>query len=449
MFTEINTSQIDIHSVAIVRNGNLITEAYADPYTRQSKQGIYSVTKSIISALIGLAIQEDTIKNVDERIVDLLTDTSFDNEDEEKRSITIKHLLTMTSGLNWPELTGAYYGDNNIIFKMSNSPNWVDFIRDQPMLAPPGQLFNYSSGNSHLLSAIITKSTGIPTQDYAAKKLFLPLGINDLQWDSDPQGIANGGFGLKMKTLDLARFGLLYLNNGKWAHNKQLLSPDWIKQSTQILAGGEYGYQWRISADGDYYARGFRGQYIFISPSNNLLAVFTSDLNLNDELLPYQLFTRYVKKSVKSSSPLQGNITAKDTYNNALTHFQTPDLLSTDLPDKAMQISGATYQFEPNEYGYQELSFNFDEKSNEGLYTLHIQGGPTLVQTFGLDGRYRTQDNNSLKGFWKEDSFVLNEKYSGVPFTYTSTFSFNKDGIQLDFSSSEGQSFSLSGKKKS
>jgi CubicO group peptidase (beta-lactamase class C family) len=284
-----------VDSMLIVRNGYLVKENYANSYDANTRHQIFSVTKSIISALVGIAIEEGKIKGIDQPIADyypeLMNDTQL-----AKKSITIKHLLTMTSGLNWPELAIPYTSSENPLVQMYESPNQVKFILERDMSSEPGELYNYSSADSHLLSAIVQSAVGMTTEQYAREKLFKPIGISDIEWPSDEQGISLGGAGLFLLPVDMARFGYLYLRNGVW-EDQQIIPSSWVQQSTTLQASGmfKYGYLWRIGDEGDYYAMGYRGQFILVSPKLDLVVVFTGDLE--DEFMPLIQFNQ-LKKAV-------------------------------------------------------------------------------------------------------------------------------------------------------
>jgi len=175
-----------------------------------------------------IAFKDGLLDSPNHRVLDFFDRRSIANVDDKKEAITVQNLLDMTSGLEWTE---PLNGRPDSLFEWERSPDWVKFILDRPMSSAPGDAFNYNSGNTHLLSAIITKLTGMSTLEYAKAKLFGPLGINDVSWGHDPQGISNGGQGLYLQPRDMAKIGYLYLRNGAW-EGKQLLPSDWIDKVT-------------------------------------------------------------------------------------------------------------------------------------------------------------------------------------------------------------------------
>lgn len=215
----------DMDSVLVTRHGQIVLEATYAPFRAGLRHRFYSATKSVVSTLVGMALADGRLDSTDRRVVDFFADRTIANLDDAKKAITVQHLLDMTSGLAWQE--GVNGGAESYI-AMARSPDWQQFILDQPMTTPPGSRFYYNSGNSHLLSAIVGKVTGRSTLDYARERLFGPLGIDDVLWRVDPQGVSNGGSDLYLQPRDMAKIGYLYLRGGVW-EGKQILPASWIE----------------------------------------------------------------------------------------------------------------------------------------------------------------------------------------------------------------------------
>jgi CubicO group peptidase (beta-lactamase class C family) len=156
------------------------------------------------------------LQSVNHPVLDLFADRQVANLDARKKAMTLEHLLTMSSGLEWPESGNAYTTLDNPYIRMMRSPDWVQFVLDRPMVQQPGATFNYNSGASHLLSAIVQKTSRLSTLAFAHEYLFKPLGITDVVWGTDAAGIAVGGSDLRLTPRDMARFGYLYLKDGVW-----------------------------------------------------------------------------------------------------------------------------------------------------------------------------------------------------------------------------------------
>ncbi|MFX0107640.1 MAG: serine hydrolase domain-containing protein, partial [Candidatus Hodarchaeota archaeon] len=190
---------------------------------------------------------------------------------------------------------------------MMDSPDWIQYVLDKPMADVPGETFNYNSGGSHLLSAIVNRTTGIPTQSYADTNLFQPLGISDYEWMIDPQGIAAGHIGLNITPRDMAKLGFLYLNNGTW-DGEQLVPSTWVSASTQVQAPGQnYGFQWWVDQSNDaYYAYGTDGQIIWVQPKNDLIVVFTSSAASYLSLIPTYIISALLPPTTTTNGGTDG-----------------------------------------------------------------------------------------------------------------------------------------------
>ena len=281
----------EIHAVVIIKDGVLIDEYYNKGYDETSGFWMASVTKSVTGALVGVAIEEGLVGGTDDSIAAYLPEVSGTS----KAEITIGHLLQHTSGVEWYQWgVGSRTGR-----EMRNSENWVEFWLARQMATTPGSAFSYSNANSHMLSVILQRQTGMTMREYAQDRLFTPMGITVVDWDEDPQGHTNGATGLTLTPRDVAKFGQLYLNGGRW-DGDQLVPAVWVEQSTQAQfprydRSGSYGYQWWIQTFGgydNYYAMGTGGQYIFVAPELALVTVITS--TCRDTYAPWPYYTDYI-----------------------------------------------------------------------------------------------------------------------------------------------------------
>lgn len=277
--------QASMRSILIIRNGYLVHENYLSSfYNENISINIYSCTKSVTSALIGKAIEEGHIGSVKDPVVDYFPNRTIDNLSTWKKAMTIEDLLTMRSGLAWDE--SDYSNPNNDYSQMYSAPDTVQYVLDKPMSSTPGTLWEYNTGCSHLLSAIIDNTTEIGTRNFAQSRLFEPLGIELPPWTLDRQDIPYGGSNLRLTPRQMAKFGFLYLNNGSW-DNQQQIPSEWVSNSTQAVGyqstSWSYGYQWWSSPNrNSYSARGYGGQYIVVIPNLDMVIVFTANSNLVD-----------------------------------------------------------------------------------------------------------------------------------------------------------------------
>jgi CubicO group peptidase (beta-lactamase class C family) len=308
MFDYIEQQKLDVHGILVVRNGCTVVEAYYPLYGPKTSHSTASVGKSFTGALVGIAIREGYIEGVEQKVADFFPDHSDWQNDPLKQAMTIEHLLTMTSGLDWPETAASYSSSQNVMNEMMRSADWVGFVLDRPMAAAPGATFNYSSGASHLLSAIVQEATGMRTFAFAREYLFEPLGISHVSWPSDPDGIAFGAGGLRLTPRDMAKFGQLYLQGGVW-EGKQIVPAEWVEASIapQVHAHGAasyYGYQWWVRGNGIFAAHGYRGKRIFVIPDLEMVVVFTADLSGN---APSVILSNFIIPAARSSEPLPEN----------------------------------------------------------------------------------------------------------------------------------------------
>lgn len=265
-----------INAEVIVKDGVIVDEYYKDGYDQNSVFTLQSTSKSVTSALIGIAIDKGYIPSVNEPISTYFPQI-LESGSEYKSQITIWNLLTHTTGLNASDTANWN--------EWLASDNWVNYVLERPATSRPGTVFSYFTGNTHLLSAIIQQATGKTAYEFGEEYLFDPLDMDSVECSTDPQGISDGGNGFAMNVYDMAKFGELYLNNGNW-NGEQIISEQWVKDSTTLQfdrssGSADYGYQWWVRTFGEnnhpaYFAQGHYGQYIFIVPDLNLVVAITS-----------------------------------------------------------------------------------------------------------------------------------------------------------------------------
>jgi CubicO group peptidase (beta-lactamase class C family) len=305
----------NIHSLLIVRNGFIIYENYFAGYKANSLHSVYSVTKSFASALIGLALADEKITNLDTTLLSCFAEyTEIQNMSEYKENILLRHCLQMRAGFVWDEFSTNYNSSYNPLNHLINSPDAYKFVLDLPMAAAPGSVYVYNSGVSNLLGGIIEKATGQTPEQYCLERLFSPMGIERYGWVDLPGSSTPTGFGLSLTTRDMAKFGWLYLHDGIW-EDARVLSEAWIDSSVQQYTvfddnSGGYGYQWwilNIAIDGNPthipYAVGWGGQYIaFIKPLNMVIAA-TAGNYYNDNYYLRTLMCDYIIPAISNKNP--------------------------------------------------------------------------------------------------------------------------------------------------
>jgi CubicO group peptidase (beta-lactamase class C family) len=323
MIEQIQSEQVNLHSMIIIRHGYIVAEAYFQPNEANRSREIYSITKSVLSALVGIAIEQGSIDSVDHKVLDYFPDVAA-NKDARKQAITIEHLLTMSSGFEWSD-------DINNGQMANQSGDWSKYVLDQPMTATPGEQFTYNSGTPTVLSAILQKATRKSPLEFAQTNLFGPLGITDFYWATTPSGLEIGGWGIQMTPRDLAKFGYLYLRGGLW-EGKQVIPASWVKASLEKhidpkMEGEKrsgYGYLWWLQTHEVKAAHGLGGQYILLLPAQDLEVVFTSDLSPQEFQKPYDLFEAYILPAIKSSGPIPVNPTSAARLESLLKTVAQP-----------------------------------------------------------------------------------------------------------------------------
>ncbi|HEX9252768.1 MAG TPA: serine hydrolase, partial [Ignavibacteriaceae bacterium] len=308
LVNRILTRQIpNIHSLLILKDSKLVLEEYFYGYSAGKTHRVHSVTKSITSALFGIAVDKNSGLSIDEPVWKYFTDWDKSKWIMEKYDIKIEHLLSMTAGLDWKGLT---LNESNDDIDMYNTDNYFGYLLNRNLRFQPGSNFCYNNGLSLMLGHIIEKASGITADSFAAKYLFNHLKISNYSWDIDKNGITRMDGGLKMRPRDMVRFGLLYLNDGIW-NGEQILSENWIKNSTSQkinLNDRGYAYHWwtmDYSIDGKifrtYYALGHGEQAIIVVPGSKLVFVMTAGNYLQVEQRPFEIMSQYILPSLKTN----------------------------------------------------------------------------------------------------------------------------------------------------
>ncbi|NMB58765.1 MAG: serine hydrolase [Chloroflexi bacterium] len=278
--TEIDRNYPNLYSILIQQGGTIVYEKYYRGHTAVTYTHVFSVTKSVMSALVGIALDKGKIQSLDQPIADYLPEYFPDPDKYNKKEITIRHALTMTSGQTPTDQT---------LNRWMSSPDWFAYTIDQPKDFPAGQKFSYNTGLTHLLSGVITRASGMSTKDFADRYLFGPLGITNYRWETDPKGYYGGGHLLYLTPRDMAKFGQLYLQKGMW-NDVQVVPQAWVDESTRSQVKVDditsYGYLWWVYSTYDsknkkalpaFAAHGMGNQHIIVIPERDLVVTITCD----------------------------------------------------------------------------------------------------------------------------------------------------------------------------
>ncbi|WP_245286928.1 serine hydrolase [Bradyrhizobium sp. Tv2a-2] len=411
-------------SLLIARHGKLVLDAYYAPYTADIPHAINSSTKAVIGTLIAIAHSEGLLDSLDHPLLDFFPGRDIANVDDNKRAITVQHLLNMTSGFEWEE--GAEGGREQSLIDLSRARDWTQFILDRPMAHQPGMVFYYNSGNPDLLSAIITKLTGKPAADYAQEKLFGPLGIEPPFWRRDPQGLTIGACCLFLSPHDMAKIGYLYLRRGEWA-GQQILPPEWIDAvshatiNMHIKADPSLHYSdlfWAIPDKHVYMTVGLHCQLIMMFPDADIVAVVTAR-----NFCGFSKVAVMISGAVESETALPANPEGAAQLAKAIADVATEQPSKVGAtPPLAAEISGKTYRFPDNSLGVRSLTLSLlDIEPHYRIYARDPTGSTIGIDgPIGLDGLYRKSTRSSLgvravKGWWADDqTFAIDVQYVGM-----------------------------------
>ena len=277
-------------SFLLIRNGSLVHEAYFHGSEAHNSHNIHSASKGILGALVGILVEQGAL-NLGDKITELLPNYIY--RGNSKAGMTLEHLLTMSAGFRWTE--------DKTEATIERADDWVQAIIDLPLARAPGQRFNYSTGQTHLVSAIVARASGSTTSDFAERALFAPLGITFEHWGHDPKGVASGGYNLYMTPRALARFALLCANRGT-LDGQRIISSDWVDASRRahmrVDNDYSYGYYWWRRTIGGHLVEflwGFGGQFAYLIPDFNAIVVLSNDThNDHDEMDGEDFLKRFV-----------------------------------------------------------------------------------------------------------------------------------------------------------
>ena len=418
-----------IHSLMVLRNDKVILDAYFYPYDGSIYHDLASVTKSVMTTLIGIAIDQGKLK-LDDPMVSFFPDRPIANRDERKEQITVEHLASMSSGLECER------EDEITLEEMRHSPDWVQFALDRRVVREPGTGFGYCGLNMHLLSAILQQATGMAAFEFAQKNLFSPLGIQDVYWPADPQGVTHGWGDIAMRPADMAKLGSLFLHGGKW-QGQEVVSSEWVGLALQPYFSRtgrleDYGYGWWIGQpenEPEFLAAGNYGQKIKVYPRLNMIVVTTGGGFEYSEIEPYLLPAMVDLEHSLPANP--AGAASLQAAVKAIVRGPHPKPIPP-LPAIAKDVSGQIFLFEPNLY-FHSFRLDFDDPA-EAVLSLQItyEPGPRLIG-IGLDGVYRSSHSGRpiiARGAWTdEDSFVIDYNEGPGMASYTLELQFNGDEV--------------------
>ena len=447
----------EMDSMLVVRHGTIVLDAYYAPFRRGLRHAVNSVTKAVTATLVGIAIEQQRLPGIDGKVFELLGVPARAEGDPRRQAMRLEHLLDMTSGIDWKEPLG---GVKESLAEMERSADWVDYVHARPMARPPVAAFDYDSGNSQLLSAILARASGSRTADFAAAHLFAPLGITDVRWRRDPQGVSTGGYGLYLHPRDMARLGQLYLQGGVW-EGRSVVPAAWVRRAFQASVDMGLGQApafrystgwWSVPEKGVTMAVGFNRQLIVVMPALDMVVVATGRRN-------YRLgaLLDLAGGAVQGQATLAEDPAARRelTRRVAQAAVEVPGAVGP-APERARRISGRTYRFERNPLALERV--RLDLVSARPSYELALApatpGGPVrrLAGTLGLDGSFGPVDARAdplllVKAAWRDaDTLQVTVRWlaDGNSGTYALRFA-DDDRVELSFRDQRGLPVRTSG----
>ncbi|MUZ75260.1 amino acid adenylation domain-containing protein [Agrobacterium vitis] len=422
---------MDLDSLTVARYGHMLVDAYYGPFQNTMLHALNSATKAVTGTLIGCAIREGLLKDLDQPACEFLPEW---RNAPEKRRITIGHLLNMTSGLEWDEPLAG--GVPKSYYEMSKSTDWLSFILSRPLSHTPGTHFNYNSGNAHLLSAILCRAADLETEAFAQSRLFAPLGITDFEWGKDPSGLSRGGEGLWLRPADMARIGQLYLACGQW-RGEQLLPSWWVSGLTNagsdVYRGRSYANLfWSLPSERIFLANGHNRQLIMLFPDEGIVVVTTARRHF-----AFEEIYKGIRKALTGQNAANRMNTEVGNLRHAIAYVRAGQ--GTAIPSKQIQqLSGKRYKFSSNELNLSSMSF---EAVGEALSCTFWLGQDTKTEAeeirIGTRGYFipeRNDQTQMARGTWSEPStFVLERRSNGRGEQERYTFTFRSRDISVLF----------------
>lgn len=410
----INASGIQWHSFMLLRHGNVVAEGWWKPFDAGYKHTLYSLSKSFTSTAVGFLVKEGKLK-VDDSVISFFPDELPVEVSDNMKKIKVKHLLTMNSG----------HGEDTL-GKMRDAKDkaWTKTYFEQPVPFEPGSHFLYNTGNTYMLGAIVYKITGQTLEKYLAPRLFKPLGIEGYDWETSPQGLNTAGYGLRIKTEDIAKFGQLYLQKGKW-ENKEILPGAWVDEATSYQTKSQegngdwaqgYGYQfWRCKL-GFYRGDGAFGQFCIVMPEQDAVLAITSEswdmqksmVTAWENLLP-----------AMQKASLTDNQADFASLKTELKNLSLPVVKGLGSSSLSGQFDGKKYKLDGNEYGAEEIQFKFTKdactigiKTTKGETNVQLgwerwmTNKETIVYPFPVAGRIHVPSKIAGTASWVNDNEV-------------------------------------------
>jgi CubicO group peptidase (beta-lactamase class C family) len=437
-FDNVRDHDTRIHSLTIVRNGHIVLDAYFWPFQKGQLHDLASVTKSVTTTLAGIAVGQGAFAGLSQPLTSIFSGRAIANLDDRKQRLSLGHLMSMSSGLDCHAAPGEI-----TLWQMRQSKDWTQFMLDRPMSDEPGSRFEYCSGGMHLLSAAITKATGSSALDFARRELFSPLGIGigNVTWPADAQGVSFGWGDLRLEPRDMAKLGYLWLNNGRW-EDRQIIPKGWMEAAIQAQAhppytdqGYGYGFWLHTSRrPPEFEAVGRGGQRITVVPEKNIVVVFTGG-----EFEPGEVGA-FIGRALKADQALPENPSGAARLATAVREAAMPRLPASSVPPLAKMVSGRRYTLAANPLNLTSFQLTFSDAQDPQLELERgeLRDGPRPI---GLNGVPRLSSGGpsglpvAVTGDWeRENTFFIEYNEVGGINTYRLRLRFTGDDVDVTLS---------------
>lgn len=438
----VRDEDLHLHELLVVRHGTVVLDARVFPYDGARPHDIASCTKTLTALAVGAAIEAGAIDGGETPLVSFFDDVAIDHDSAEKRAMTIEDALTMRSGLTCVTDPGEV-----TLMQMLASPRYVDFALGLPMASAPGTSWAYCGPASHLLSAVVGRATGEPEDAWLRERIFDPIGVGDVIWPHDPQGVAHGWGDARLRAEDLARIGLLLLHGGAW-DGERLLDPAWVAAATTNRVGttgpeGGYGYQIWTSGNGAFYANGRGGQYVLVVPALDLVVVALGSASPEEGATYGQIFASMLGPAVSANALPESpsDVATLDALVAELASAPAAQAIPT-LPAIAAEISGATYTVGDGPLGWESFSLAFDGDAaslvvtvagSSSTFAIALDGSPRITRggRLGVDPRHADLDLAAGGRWTSETSFEVEIDTIDRADAGTLTFTFTGDAVSI------------------
>jgi CubicO group peptidase (beta-lactamase class C family) len=425
-----------IHSLTLVRNGHIVLDAYFWPFQNGQLHDVASVTKSVTTTIAGIAAGQGAFAGLSQPLTSIFSGRAIAKPDDRKQRLSLRHLMSMTSGLDCHAAPGEI-----TLRQMMSSNDWTQFMLDRSMSDEPGSRFEYCSGGMHLLSAAITKATGFSAFDFAKRELFSPLGIVNVTWPADVQGVSFGWGDLRLEPRDMAKLGYLWLNNGRW-EDRQIIPKSWMEAAIQPQAsppytGQRYGYGFWLHTSRrppEFEAVGRGGQRIIMIPEKNIVLVFTGG-----EFEPGEIGA-FIGRALKADHPLPENSSGTARLAAAVGEAAMPRLPASHVPPLAKKVSGRRYTLAANPLNLKSFVLTFSDAPGSQLELEGggLRDGPLPIGLNGVPSLSSSGPSGlpvAVTGAWeRENTFFIEYNEVGGINTYRLRLRFMDDDVDVTLS---------------